>query len=143
MKKNINYYTRLDLGFTQLGSYTETGDGTSVHYNRQNVKSASLSAGINLRKIIEIENGILTPHLKFEIGKDKTKNSLSEAYYVTDTSTIYTNAIADQNSGHALLSLGLGAQLNGNFTINLSYDHYRSSDKAFTNSFTINLRKSF
>ena len=61
---------------------------------------------------------------------------------ILKTSTIYTNAIADQNSGHALLSLGLGAQLNGNFTINLSYDHYRSSDKAFTNSFTINLRKS-
>ena len=142
-ENNLNYYIRGDLGFTQLGQYTETGDGDAVHYNRQNVKSASLSAGFNLRKIIEIENGILTPLLKFEIGKDKTANSLSEAYYISDSSTIYTNAISDQSSEHVLLSLGLGAQLNGNFTINLSYDHYRSSDKAFTNSFTINLRKSF
>ncbi len=142
-ENNLNYYIRGDLGFTQLGQYTETGDGDAVHYNRQNVKSASLSSGFNLRKIIEIENGILTPLLKFEIGKDKTVNSLSEAYYINDSSTIYTNAISDQNSEHALLSLGLGAQLNGNFTINISYDHYRSSDKAFTNSFTINLRKSF
>ena len=142
-EKNLNYYTRVDLGFTQLDPYTETGDGTAVHYNRQNVKSASLSVGFNLRKMIEIENGILTPHLKFEIGKDKTINSLSEAYYINDTSTIYTNAIADQNSEHALLSLGLGAQLNGDLTINISYDHYRSTDHAFNNSFTINLRKSF
>ena len=37
-EKNINYYTRVDLGFTQLGGYTETGDGTAVHYDRQNVK---------------------------------------------------------------------------------------------------------
>ena len=80
---------------------------------------------------------------QFRIGKDKTINSLSEAYYVNDSSTIYANAISDQNSGHALLSLGLGAQLNGDFTINFSYDHYRSTNETFVNSFSINLRKSF
>jgi len=142
-ENNLNYYTRLDLGFTQLGDYTETGDGTAVSYNKQNVKSTSLSVGFNLRKMIEIQNGILTPHFKFEIGKDKTINSLSEAYYINDSSTIYTNAIADQNSEHALLSLGLGAQLHGDFTINVSYDHYRNTNETFMNSFTINLRKSF
>ena len=93
--------------------------------------------------MIEIENGILIPLLKFEIGQDKTINSLSEAYYINDSSTIYTNAIADQNSEHALLSLGLGAQLHGDFTINVSYDHYRNTKETFMNSFTINLRKSF
>ncbi len=142
-EKNLNYYTRVDLGFTQLDDYTETGDGTAVSYNKQNVKSASLSVGFNLRKMIEIENGIITPLLKFEIGKDKTINSLSEAYYINDTSTIYTNAISDQNSGHALISLGIGAQLDGNFTINVSFDHYRNSSETFVNSFTVNLRKSF
>jgi len=142
-EKNLNYYIRGDLGFTQLNDYTETGDGTAVHYNKQTVKSASLSIGFNLRKMIEIENGILIPLLKFEIGQDKTINSLSEAYYINDSSTIYANAIGDQDSGHALISLGLGAQLDGDFTINLSYDHYRSTNRAFTNSFTINLRKSF
>ena len=93
--------------------------------------------------MIEIQNGILTPLFKFEIGKDKTINSLSEAYYISDSSTIYANAISDQNSGHALLSLGLGAQLDGDLTINVSYDHYRNSNETFMNSFSINLRKSF
>ena len=142
-EKNLNYYTRIDLGFTQLGDYTETGDGTAAHYNKQNVKTGSLSVGFNLRKIIEIENGILTPLLKLEVGKDKTVNSLSEAYYINDSSNTYANAIADQSSSHALLSLGLGAQLNGDFTINASYDHYRNSNESFMNSFSINLRKSF
>ena len=142
-EKNLNYYTRIDLGFTQLGDYTETGDGTAAHYNKQNVKTGSLSVGFNLRKIIEIENGIMTPLLKLEVGKDKTVNSLSEAYYINDSSNTYANAIADQSSSHALLSLGLGAQLNGDFTINASYDHYRNSNESFMNSFSINLRKSF
>ena len=139
--RNLNYYSRLDLGFTQLKAYTETGDGTAVSYNKQNVKSASLSAGLNLSKVIENEKGIFEPSFKFELGKDKTINSLSEAYYINNSSEIYSNALGDQNSGHLLLNLGIGAKLNSNLTINASYEHYRSSDNTFNNSFSIYLRK--
>ena len=139
--RNLNYYSRLDLGFTQLKAYTETGDGTAVSYNKQNVKSASLSAGLNLSKVIENEKGIFEPSLKFELGKDKTINSLSEAYYINNSSEIYSNALGDQNSGHLLLNLGIGAKLNSNLTINATYEHYRSSDNTFNNSFSIYLRK--
>ena len=139
--RNLNYYSRLDLGFTQLKAYTETGDGTAVSYKKQNVKSASLSAGLNLSKVIENEKGIFEPSLKFELGKDKTINSVSEAYYINNSSEIFSNAIGDQNSGHLLLNLGIGAKLNNNLTINASYEHYRSSDDAFNNNFSIYLRK--
>ena len=139
--RNLNYYSRLDLGFTQLKAYTETGDGTAVSYNKQNVKSASLSAGLNLSKVIENEKGIFEPSFKFELGKDKTINSLSEAYYINNSSEIYSNALGDQNSGHLLLNLGIGVKLNSNLTINASYEHYRSSDNTFNNSFSIYLRK--
>ncbi len=139
--RNLNYYSRLDLGFTQLKAYTETGDGTAVSYNKQNVKSASLSAGLNLSKVIENEKGIFEPSFKFELGKDKTINSLSEAYYINNSSEIYSNALGDQNSGHLLLNLGIGAKLNSNLTINTTYEHYRNSDNTFNNSFSIYLRK--
>ncbi len=139
--RNLNYYSRLDLGFTQLKAYTETGDGTAASYKKQNVKSASLSAGLNLSKVIENEKGIFEPSLKFELGKDKTINSVSEAYYINNSSEIFSNAIGDQNSGHLLLNLGIGAKLNNNLTINASYEHYRSSDDAFNNNFSIYLRK--
>ncbi len=139
--RNLNYYSRLDLGFTQLKAYTETGDGTAVSYNKQNVKSASLSAGLNLSKVIENEKGIFEPSFKFELGKDKTINSVSEAYYINNSSEIYSNALGDQNSGHLLLNLGIGAKLNNNLTINVSYEHYRSTDDAFNNNFSIYVRK--
>ncbi len=139
--RNLNYYSRLDLGFTQLKAYTESGDGTAVSYKKQNVKSASLSAGLNLSKMIEIEKGILEPSLKFELGKDKTINSVSEAYYINNSSEIYSNALGDQNSGHLLLNLGIGAKLDNNLTINVSYEHYRSTDDNFNNNFSIYVRK--
>ena len=139
--RNLNYYTRIDLGFTQLKAYTETGDGTAASYKSQNVKSASLSAGLNLSKLIETNKAVLEPSLKFELGKDKTINSVSEAYYINNPSEIHSNAIGDQNSGHLLLNLGLGAKFKNGININTTYEHYRSTNDAFNNSFSIYVRK--
>ena len=139
--RNLNYYTRIDLGFTQLKAYTETGDGTAVSYKKQNVKSLSLSTGFNLSKIIETDKAILEPSLKFELGKDKTINSVSEAYYINNASEIYSNSIGDQSSGHLLFNLGLGAKFKNDLTINTSYEHYRSTDDAFNNNFSVYVRK--
>ena len=139
--RNLNYYTRIDLGFTQLKAYTETGDGTAASYKSQNVKSASLSAGLNLSKLMETNKAILEPSLKFELGKDKTINSVSEAYYINNSSEIHSNAIGDQSSGHLLLNLGLGAKFKNGININTTYEHYRSTNDAFNNSFSIYVRK--
>ena len=139
--RNLNYYTRIDLGFTQLKAYTETGDGTAASYKSQNVKSASLSAGLNLSKLMETNKAILEPSLKFELGKDKTINSVSEAYYINNPSEIHSNAIGDQSSGHLLLNLGLGAKFKSAININTTYEHYRSTNDAFNNSFSIYVRK--
>ena len=124
-----------------MKAYTETGDGTAVSYKKQNVKSASLSTGLNLSKIIETNKAILEPSLKFELGKDKTINSVSEAYYINNPSEIYSNAIGDQSSGHLLLNLGLSTKFKNDLTINASYEHYRSTNDAFNNNFSIYLRK--
>jgi len=83
----------------------------------------------------------MEPSLKFELGKDKTVNSLSEAYYINNPSEIYTSAIGDQSSGHLLLNLGLGTKLKNDLTINASYEHYRSTNDAFNNNFSLYLRK--
>ena len=140
---NVNYYSRLDLGYTMLDDYTESGDDDSVFYNDQNVKSATLSLGFNYSKTSEIEKGIITQLFKFEFGRSKTINSLSEAYYINDASTIYANAIADQETSHGQLTLGLGMQLKNDLSLNISFDHYRNNRDTFVNGLNINFRKLF
>ena len=141
--KNLNYYSRIDLGYTILDDYIESGDGDSINYNDQNIKSSSLSFGFNFSNIIEIDQGFITPLIQFEIGKNKTINSLSEAYYVNDSSTIYANAISDQNTSHAKLTLGIGATLEDGLNISFMVDHYRNDNEAFNTSLTANIRKEF
>ena len=141
--KNLNYYSRIDLGYTKLDDYIESGDGDSINYNDQNIKSSSLSFGFNFSNILEIDQGFITPLIQFEIGKNKTINSLSEAYYVNDSSTIYANAISDQNTSHAKLTLGIGAVLEDGLNISFMVDHYRNDNEAFNTSLTANIRKEF
>ena len=141
--KNLNYYSRIDLGYTILDEYIESGDGDSINYNDQNIKSSSLSFGFNFSNILEIDQGFITPLIQFEIGKNKTINSLSEAYYVNDSSTIYANAISDQNTSHAKLTLGIGATLEDGLNISFMIDHYRNDNEAFNTSLTANIRKEF
>ena len=140
---NTNYYSRLDLGYTMLDDYTESGDDDSVFYDDQNVKSATLSLGYNYSKSVEIESGIITQLLKFEFGKSTTENSLSEAYYINDASTIYANAIADQDTYHGQVTLGFSMNLKNDLNLNVSLDHYRNDKDTFLNSLTINFRKFF
>ena len=94
-----------------------------------------------MSKTIETNRATFEPSFKFEIGKDKTINSLSEAYYISNSSEIYANAIGDQNSGHLLLNLSLGTKFKNDLTISTTYEHYRSIDSAFSNNFSIYLRK--
>jgi len=58
-----------------------------------------------------------------------------------DASEIYSNSIGDQSSGHLLFNLGLGAKFKNDLTINTSYEHYRSTDDAFNNNFSVYVRK--
>ena len=141
--KNLNYYSRIDLGYTKLDDYIESGDGDSINYNDQNIKSSSLSFGFNYSNILEIDQGFITPLIQFEIGKNKTINSLTEAYYVNDSSTIYANAISDQNTSHAKITLGIGATLENGLNLSFMVDHYRNDNEAFNTSLTANIRKEF
>ena len=142
--KEISYYTRADLGYTILEDYSETGNSsTAVHYNKQHIQNGSLSIGFNIFRETVINKTIVKPFMQFEFGGDATNNSLSEAYYVTDSSTIYTHAISDKGTKHTQLTLGFEAKLKNNKTINFIYDRYDASEIIFMNTFSINFRKIF
>ena len=81
--------------------------------------------------------------MQFEFGGDATNNSLSEAYYLTDSSNIYTHAISDKGKKHTQLTLGFEAKLKNNKTINLIYDRYDATESMFMNTLSINFRKTF
>ena len=56
--------------------------------------------------------------------------------------TFSTGSTTITNNGTIIgTTKGIGAKLNNNLTINVSYEHYRSTDDAFNNNFSIYVRK--
>jgi hypothetical protein len=76
----VKLYLRLDLGYTFFNEYKESGVAAkTLSYNNHHIKNGSLSFGTTLNKKYKINNGSITPFLRFEGGASKLNNSLTEA----------------------------------------------------------------
>ena len=80
---------RIDLGYTELDSYTETGTD-ALSYGKQGVESGLASIGLEISDIIEFSESSLKPFGLMEYGLDFSNSSDTKMNYVSDTSTIYT-----------------------------------------------------
>ena len=80
---------RIDLGYTELDSYTERGTD-ALTYDKQVVESGLASIGLAINDIIEFSNSSLKPFGLMKYGLDFSNSSDTKMNYVSDTSTIYT-----------------------------------------------------
>ena len=87
-KLNIIPNIKLDLGFTSLSDYTETGaDGLNLKFNRQNLGTIITSVGTIIDNTIDINNGILKPNIQLEYNADMSPSSKQTFQYASGGST--------------------------------------------------------
>jgi hypothetical protein len=140
----MKLYSRLDLGYTFFNEYKESGVAAkTLSYNNHHIKNGSLSFGTTVNKKYKINNGSITPFLRFEGGASKLNNSLTEAYYNARPSQLYTNSLNDNITTHTRIGLGIGADLDNDWNYNIVYDRQDRSNHSFTNNIYLNIRKNF
>jgi uncharacterized protein YhjY with autotransporter beta-barrel domain len=86
---NLTPIARVDLGYTELDGYTETGTD-ALTYGKQTVESGLASIGLEINDIIKFSDSSLKPFGSFQYGLDFSNSSDAKMNYVSDTSTIYT-----------------------------------------------------
>ena len=101
-KKNnsdISPNIRLDLSYTTLDEYDETGT-SPLKYGQQNIETMGLYTGFTVNNEISKNDFILRPIAGFEVGLDLSPNSDASVNYVSDPNTKYTKSIdqADDKS---------------------------------------------
>ena len=138
----IYFYSRLDLGYTFLDSYKETGVST-LNYNNQHILNATAAIGSTINKTYEYTNGIYQPFVQFEVGVNRTNNSLTEAYYTSSPATISTHSVKDHATLHTRFALGVDTELFNDWNVNTVYDYIDQSDDSYIYSLTFNLKKKF
>ena len=100
---NLTPIARVDLGYTELDAYSETGTD-ALSYAKQTIESGLASIGLEFSDIVKFNNNKLKPFGSIEYGMDFSNSSDAKMNYVSDTSTIYTYT-QGANSNHLITSM--------------------------------------
>ena len=126
---NLTPIARVDLGYTELDAYTETGTD-ALSYDKQTVESGTFSLGLELKDIIKFSNSLFKPFGLVEYGLDFSDSSAvqkNESH--TSTTHTYVQSI---NSTHLLTSeVGFNYEALENLNIKLSYKHTQGSQNEY------------
>jgi hypothetical protein len=129
---------RVDLGYTELDSYTETGTN-ALSYDKQTIESGLASFGVEIDNIVKFLNSSLKPFGSLEYGLDFSNSSDAKINYVSDTSTSYTHT-QGSNSNHLITSvIGFEFMTEDNLNILTSYKRIQGDESEHTDMVNVSL----
>ena len=125
-KLNITPNIKLDLGFTSLSDYTETGaEGLNLKFNRQDIGTVITSIGSVIDNTINIDNGIIKPNIQLEYNADISPSSKQEFEYASNgTSYILENINSSTHNYRG--SFGFDLITDNGFSLMTSYERNQS-----------------
>ena len=135
-------YLRADINKVTLDAYSESGaTAFNTTYFQSNIKSETLSTGIQIHKDIALNNGVLRPNLNFQYAHNYQGNINQNTYYSsTDTSTI---SLKTTPSDYITAGFGLGYQSFKNTLIDLKYNYSQGSSSYRSNALTAHISSTF
>ena len=120
---NLTPTARVDLGYTELDAYTETGTHHALSYNKQTVESGLASLGLAFDNIVKFENSSLKPFGSIEYGYDFSNSSDAKMNYV-GSATNFT--VKQSDTSDHLLSSEIGFEFITKDNLNLTASYKRT-----------------
>jgi uncharacterized protein with beta-barrel porin domain len=135
---NLTPVVRLDLGYTELDAYSETGTD-ALSYGKQTIESGLASVGLEFNDIVKFNDNKLKPFGSIEYGMDFSNSSDAKMNYVSDTSTIYTYT-QGANSNHLITSVvGFEYITKDNLEIISSYKRIQGNESEQTDILNVSV----
>jgi hypothetical protein len=119
---NLTPTARVDLGYTELDAYSETGTN-ALSYDKQTVESGLASLGLAFNNIVKFENSSLKPFGSIEYGYDFSNSSDAKMNYV-GTATNFT--VKQSDASNHLLSSEIGFEFIAKDNLNLTGSYKRT-----------------
>ena len=130
---NLTPIVRVDLGYTELDSYTETGTD-ALTYGKQTIENGLASVGLEINNIVKFSNSSLKPFGSFQYGLDFSNSSDTKLNYASDTSTIYVYT-PGINSAHLLTTeIGFNYELKDHLKLMGTLKRIQGSESLQTNN---------
>jgi uncharacterized protein YhjY with autotransporter beta-barrel domain len=135
----LSPYGRYDFSYNRLDMGTETGAGTyALSYDKQKVRTSSLSAGLRTQSAHHTDFGLIQPHARIEF-----QHSIQS---VGDTNVAYADLLGTQygitgitQSSNALV-LGVGSDFIFSSTLKIALDYERFNSPGIESYQAINFK---
>jgi uncharacterized protein with beta-barrel porin domain len=135
---NLTPIARIDLGYTELDAYSETGTD-ALSYAKQTIESGLASVGLQFSDIVKFNDNKLKPFGSIEYRMDFSNSSNAKMNYVSDTSTIYTYT-QGANSNHLITSVvGFEYITKDNLEIISSYKRIQGNESEQTDIINVSV----
>ena len=141
-KLHISPYGRVDLGYTVLDEYLDSGKVSALKYNEMKIENSKASFGFIINNSIEKYNYKLKPFGRLEYGKGSVySNDTIVSYYTAYPNTNYTHKGVQELSDNYRVSIGADLDIGKNWYYTASAERSEEIDDGNLN--TVNFAGSY
>ena len=138
----VSPYSKVLLANTRLNSFSESGGATALTFNKQYVKDAGLSVGMDINSTVTVNNATINPYAKLEYTRSSSKTSAPMHYNNEDASSYTYTANLNKQIKNWKLKLGADLITESGWNSSVSYTREQpfGSGQAskYSNSFSFN-----
>lgn len=138
---NLEYFIKADASATHFDAFTEQGGSLALHYENQNIKTAHLSVGLDVRSDILFGSSNVKPYLGVEYSANFSPDTRAKMRYASED-TIYQYERKRYYASQ--WKTDLGAEYNADkFNIVFAISHEEQINSGTFNSASLGLSWSF
>ena len=132
-KFNFTPTGKIDLGYTLLSEYSETGENTlTLKFEEQKIETIITSIGMILDKSINVSSGILKPNAHLEYNADLSPASESR-FSRSDSNTTYILGNVNDADYNVRVNLGTDFIKNNGWSFKANYERNESNTSYYDN----------
>mgnify|MGYP000551295203 FL=1 len=149
LRKSLNqlttsYYSKIQEGYTKLYAYSENANDSAAHFKDQHITTSIISIGTSMNYQMELQNGnIFNPNALFEFSSDESDSSKAVAYYLSDSSSVYTYQAKNDASELYKLGMGFDFDFADSWSVNSKILRKINKDSGHENTFMIDASLAF
>jgi hypothetical protein len=137
---NLSPSVRLDGGYTNLSSYSETGTD-AVTYDTHNIKTGRISTGILLDDTIQFSSATLRPNGRLEYGADFSPSSNAVLSYVSDPNTDYTLSVKKEALHNFRAGVGFDIETVGGLSVTTFYERNQAVHSGYSDTMRLGIEQ--
>ena len=133
---NFNPTARIDLGFTELSTFQESGSIAALIYNKHQIPKGLASIGMQIDNTKTFSNGnVLKPMVGLDYISDFSPSTNTNVSYVSKPNTDYFVTIGNESTHNYRAGLGFDLSTVTGWSVILNYERQNANGSGHSDNF--------